>query len=116
MNKEVKAIGKETPEGRLRIRQIRKIEFKNASLELIQCIGWCYRALIYIYCFLSVFGESFGVTSNNSLFFVIMSLFATRLSKSVFEKKIPQDIIFNKEIIKEIEDEILNNQEVERAK
>ena len=105
MDKETKEVGNKTKEGRLKIKEIKKLTFKNKALGLIKYSGLLTCLLVD---FLAVLSVS---QSGLSLFHILAVLYANYCAKNKFILGITTDQQYNNEEIVRLENEILNSKE-----
>ena len=121
MDKEVYVDESVIEEIHLKIKKIKKLTNKNRILSLLRIAGITTSLYIDVLCFLSIFGEIFGLESDYPFVVIAFILFETHRGKRHFVQHIPKDQKDNykmmDELLKEITDTIENEiNRVERVK
>ena len=111
MNKEVIEEGKKTPEGRLKIKEIKKLSFQNKIYSLLRIFGIVTCLFIDYECFISLFGGLFGYETEYSTILIIAAWFFSQSSRRKFIFGISKDRDVNNKRIVVLENEILKDDE-----
>lgn len=114
MENEVLEEGQKTEEGRLKIKQIRKLTAKNSILNLIRIAGILTSMYIDGVCILTILGPLLGIESSNSILTILLALFFTHRHKKSFTQEIPMERQENFATIERLKYEILNNKVASR--
>lgn len=109
MNKEIEIEGKKTPEGRLKIKEIKKLSFQNRAYSLLRIFGIVTCLFIDYECYLSLFGELFGYETDYSFIVIIAAWFFSQKCRRTFIYDISKDRDINNKRIVVLKNEILKD-------